>query len=222
MILQLDEKSLHKACDWLAEHDPVLFQVLQRFGYPPLWDRLPSFATLVHIILEQQVSLASANAAFSKLRALLQHEVTPSAFLSIDETQLRQIGFSKQKIRYARSLADALLSGKLDLHLLGNCTDQEVRRSLTALPGIGNWTADIFLSECLLRPDIFPAGDIAMQEAFRRLYQLPQRPSPDEFIRQTLHWSPWRSAATRMLWHFYLCERSQKSVSLLTSPTNKG
>jgi DNA-3-methyladenine glycosylase II len=206
----LTRDTLESSAHWLAARDPALARVLDRYGYPPLWDRAPGFATLVHIILEQQVSLASANAAFQRLTAQLG-TVTPAALLALDDESLRAIGFSRQKTRYARALAEAVRAGALDFGQLATLSDDAVRSALTELPGIGHWTADIYLSECLLRPDILPKGDIAMQEAFRVLKNLPRRPTHDEFVAQTEHWRPWRSVASRLLWHWYLSERRPAS-----------
>ncbi|TNE66642.1 MAG: DNA-3-methyladenine glycosylase 2 family protein [Bacteroidetes bacterium] len=206
MIQKLNDKILREATHWLAERDIALNLVFQQYGYPPLWAREPGFSTLVHIILEQQVSLASANAAFQRLQEHLG-TVTPEVFIQLEDDTLRQIGFSRQKMLYTRTLATTLLDGRLDLESLEDQTDDEVRATLLQLKGIGNWTVDIYLSECLLRPDILPQGDIAMQEAFRVLKDLPERPKHETFTELTRHWRPWRSVGTRMLWHFYLCER---------------
>jgi DNA-3-methyladenine glycosylase II len=207
MIEKLDEISLKKACTILADRDPALAFVLEQYGFPPLWAREPGFSTLVHIILEQQVSLASANAAFARLLELTQPRLTAENFIFLSDESLKNVGLSRQKIIYTRHLAEAILQGRFQLDQLAKLPDEEVRRLMTQLKGIGNWTADIYLSECLLRPDILPQGDIAMQEALRVLKGLPQRPDHADFVRQTEHWRPWRSAGTRMLWHFYLSER---------------
>ena len=207
MILKLDENNLQEATLWLAERDAALHRVWQQYGYPPLWARQPGFSTLVHIILEQQVSLASANAAFVRLQAILGPQPDPEGFLRLDDETLRQIGFSRQKTSYSRALAQAVCHNSLDLASLGSMTDDAVRQRLKQLKGIGDWTADIYLSECLLRTDILPKGDIAMQEAFRVLKGLPARPVHEDFVAQTEHWRPWRSVGTRLLWHFYLSER---------------
>lgn len=209
MIRRLDETTLIEASEWLATRDEALASVLAQYGYPPLWSREPGFGTLVHIILEQQVSLASANAAFRRLRELA-HPITPENFLQLSEETLRQAGFSRQKITYTRHLALSIAEGHLNLERLASLPDEDVRIELKRIKGIGNWTADIYLSECLLRPDILPQGDIAMQEAFRALKGLPQRPAHPEFEALTTHWRPWRSVGTRMLWHFYLCERGRQ------------
>jgi DNA-3-methyladenine glycosylase II len=203
MYTQLNESLLQDATLWLCTHDPALARVHEQFGFPPLWARAPDFATLVHIVLEQQVSLSSANAAFKRLKALLP-DFTPHTFLFLSDEQLRSIGFSRQKTLYTRNLAEHLLDGRLDLQTLHALPDDEVRHTLTQLKGIGPWTADIYLSECLLRPDVLPKGDIAMLEAFKDLYHLPNRPDHDTFVRSTAHWRPWRSVGTRLLWHYYL------------------
>lgn len=209
MILKLNEFILRDAANWLAEQDEALAHVLQHAGYPPLWARNPSFATLTHIILEQQVSLASANAAFNKLNELLNHDLTPENFLSVSDENLKQIGFSKQKISYVRNLATAIEKQGLQLDQLEAASDESVKSTLMQLKGVGHWTADIYLSECLLRPDILPKGDIAMLEAIKVLKALPQRPDHAAFVALTEHWRPWRSVGTRMLWHYYLCKRKK-------------
>ena len=211
MIIKLNETNLPEAAAWLAEQDQGLALVLEKYGPPPLWSRRPGFSTLVHMILEQQVSLASANAAFQKLLAKVG-SLHPETFLLLDDQDLRAIGFSRQKITYTRSLAQTLLAGGLDLEKLEHLSDEAVSHELKRLKGIGDWTADIYLSECLLRPDILPQGDIAMQEAFRVLNGLEKRPLHVDFLRATEHWRPWRSVGTRMLWHFYLCERGRGTI----------
>ncbi|MCB9315352.1 MAG: DNA-3-methyladenine glycosylase 2 family protein [Lewinellaceae bacterium] len=209
MIQNLNETVLQQATQWLIARDTALARVFRQYGYPPLWAREPGFSTLVHIILEQQVSLASANAAFQRLQQQLG-VITPSAYLTLDDNILRSIGFSRQKTSYARALAQEILDGHLDLPALATLPDELVGQRLKKLKGIGDWTVDIYLSECLLRPDILPKGDIAMQEAFRVLKGLSERPVHEAFVKQTLHWRPWRSVGSRMLWHFYLCERNGK------------
>ncbi len=208
MILTLNETNLREATHWIAERDEAMAVVLDRYGYPPLWARTPGFSTLVHIILEQQVSLASANATFARLQELLG-EVGPAQFLQLDDSALREIGYSRQKIAYTRNLAQYIVENSFELAALQHCSDDEARAALKQFKGIGDWTADIYLSECLLRPDILPKGDIAMQEAFKVLKGLPARPVHEDFEKGTEHWRPWRSVGTRMLWHYYLCSRKR-------------
>ncbi|MCS6930468.1 MAG: hypothetical protein NZM43_13345 [Saprospiraceae bacterium] len=212
MIRQLNESILREASAWLAERDEALARVLALYGHPPLWRREPSFSTLVHIILEQQVSLASANAVFKRL-CELANPLTPEALLRLPNEALRTAGLTRQKTAYVQGLAQCILRGELNLTVLEDLSDDEVRQALKRVKGIGDWTADIYLSECLLRPDILPKGDIAMQEAFRAINKLPKRPCHAEFEQLTNHWRPWRSVGTRILWHFYLCERGRKFLS---------
>ncbi len=169
---------------------------------PPLWAREASFATLVHLILEQQVSLASALAAFDRLRAATV-EVTPAAFLTLDDRTLRAIGFSRQKAGYARDLAITLMDG-FDLAELDGLMDDEVRRSLTGLRGIGRWTADVYITMCLLRPDVWPHGDQALATGAAELLSLPERPTFDELEAVADRWHPYRAVAARIIWNHYL------------------
>jgi DNA-3-methyladenine glycosylase II len=203
----LSSEKIAEACDWLKTIDTELKMVIEKYGAPPLWARSADFKTLVHVILEQQVSLASANACFNRLLAfLVEKPLEPSLFLTISEGKLREIGYSRQKINYTRCLAEAILSKKIDLENLQNLSDDDVKTELKKMKGIGDWSAEIYLSECLLRPDILPRGDIAMLEAIKVLKKLPARPIHDDFIKITEHWRPWRSVGSRLLWVFYLKE----------------
>ena len=204
----LTERSLLRAVGTLASSDPALAASVERFGPPPLWAREPSFATLVHLILEQQVSLASALAAFERLR-LATGEVTPGAFLALDDATLRAIGFSRQKAGYARDLAIALLDG-FDLAALERMPDDEVRRSLISLRGVGRWTADVYLTMCLLRPDVWPHGDQALATGAAELLALPERPTFDELEAIAERWHPYRAVAARIIWHHYLGVRGRR------------
>jgi DNA-3-methyladenine glycosylase II len=201
----LDIRTLRSVSRTLAESDPHLRIVLETYGPPPLWDREPGFATLVNIILEQQVSLASAKACFDKLKARLG-EVTPSNLLMLDDAELKAVGFSRQKTAYARHLSEAVLEQRIDLDKLHNLPDAEVKFELTKLKGVGEWTSDIYLLMAMLRPDVMPKGDIALHAAWHKLSEEP-KPSSDEFLRIAQRWIPHRSVAARLLWHFYLSER---------------
>jgi DNA-3-methyladenine glycosylase II len=199
----LDEKSLAVAVNHLAASDPDLARILHLYGMPPLWAREPGFPTLVHIILEQQVSLASAQAAFDRLQAALV-TVTPERFLLLSDAELKAIGFSRQKMLYARLLAQAILDRQLDLDALAELPDDEVRVTLKQLKGIGAWTADIYLLMALRRPDIWPQGDLGLLVALQRMKNLALRPTPAEFDLYGAAWRPYRAVAARLLWHFYL------------------
>lgn len=187
----------------LASADPDLGRVVERLGPPPLWEREPGFPTLVRIILEQQVSLASARSAYEKL-ALARPELRPETFLTLDDERLKGIGFSGQKGRYCRGLARAVEDGVLDLDALWNLPDDEVRATLERVKGIGPWTSHIYLLMALRRPDVWPPGDLALYKAVRDLKGLEHPPSRDEFNSLGEAWRPWRSVAARILWNHYL------------------
>jgi DNA-3-methyladenine glycosylase II len=199
----LTERRLLAAVDDLAAADPALGAVVERFGPPPLWAREPGFPTLVHLILEQQVSLASAQAAFDRLRVATD-PLTPRSLLRLDDAQLLAIGFSRQKARYARALATAVDGGSLDLAGLAGLDDDQVDAALTALPGIGPWTSTIYRLMVLLRPDAWPVHDIALAQALTELRGLDSRPDADGMLALAEAWRPWRAVAARILWHHYL------------------
>lgn len=193
------EASVHALC---AREAPFR-AVVEAHGLPPMWAREPGFPTLVHIILEQQVSLASAKAAFDNLCAALD-PLTPAAFLTLDDQELKEIGFSRQKTRYCRILAEALKSKTFDLGALEHQSDAEVIASMTALTGIGQWTARVYLLMVLRRPDVWPTGDIAVAQGAKELFALPNRPNNQDMEVYAERWSPYRAAAARLLWHHYL------------------
>jgi DNA-3-methyladenine glycosylase II len=199
----LTGETLSSGLQHLASRDADLSAILARLGAPPMWDREPGFPTLVHIILEQQVSLASARAAFDRLRTAAA-PLTPEAFLTFDDARLKSIGFSRQKTGYARGLAQAMLERRLDLAELAGMPDGEVRRVLLKIKGIGPWSADIYLLMALRRPDVWPAGDLALAVAAQRIKRLPACPSSAELEAMGDAWRPWRAVAARLLWYYYL------------------
>jgi DNA-3-methyladenine glycosylase II len=201
--------SLAVAVNDLASHDVVLGRIVERFGSPPLWDRPAGFPTLVHIVLEQQVSLASAAAAFGRLRARAE-PLTPAKFLLLTDAELLTIGFSRQKARYARALATAVDSGTLDLEGLATLDDEAVERELVAVPGIGPWTATIYRLMVLRRPDAWPSSDIALAQSLAEAQGRSNRPSPAEMVVIAEAWRPWRAVAARILWHGYLETRAAR------------
>ncbi len=187
----------------LAGGDPALRALVNRSGLPPFWQRPAGFAGLVRIILEQQVSLASAKAAFDRLR-LARPDLSPASFLSLDEVELRQIGFSRQKAGYCRGVAQAVLAGDLDLDGLTALDDDSARTVLVQLKGIGVWTADIYLLLALGRADLWPVQDLGLIGGVRRVYDLPQPPTHEALLELGQRFRPYRSAATRLFWHCYL------------------
>jgi len=199
----LDEKSLTSGVAALCEIDSDLKEVVARFGEPPIWARAPGFATLLHIILEQQVSLASAKATFDKLNDAVE-ELTPQIFLQFNDAELKAFGFSRQKTRYGRILSESVLNGDLDLNALNSLNDESVRKTLTKITGIGTWTANIYLLMVLLRPDIWPSGDLALAKAMQQVKKLPVLPNQEKQLQIAEQWKPWRAVAARILWHHYL------------------
>jgi len=199
----LSSSSLRVALAEIGARDPDLAAVVERYGPPPLWARRPGFSTLMRIILEQQVSLRSAAAAYARLQAVAGR-VTPARVASIGERELRAAGLTRQKAAYCRGLASAVVVGGLDLGRLDGLPDDEVRSALVELPGIGPWTADIYLLMALRRPDVWPKGDLALARALQRLKRLRRAPGEDRMARIARTWAPWRAVAARVLWHFYL------------------
>ena len=195
---------------FLADRDEYLATVVKTYGQPPLWVREPGFPTLVFIILEQQVSLASARAAFTRLKAAVS-PLTPKRFLKLTDDELLRIGFSRQKTRYTRLLAESLARRYFDLRDLHELHDDSARNMLIAFKGIGRWTADIYLLSALRRPDIWPTGDLALATAVQEVTGLRQRPSPEKLEALSVPWKPWRAVAARLFWHAYLSKRGQKS-----------
>jgi DNA-3-methyladenine glycosylase II len=162
----LNDARLRRAVEQLARRSPELREIRDRHGHPPLWQRPAGFPTLLHIILEQQVSIASARAAFDRLGTLVR-PLTPGGFLELDESQLRAIGFSRQKIDYSRGLASAIVERRFSLGRIARLEDDPAREQLIAMRGIGRWSADIYLLMALGRPDIWPQGDLALAQAMR-------------------------------------------------------
>lgn len=204
----LDVAALHAGVRELAARDADLAAIVERYGPPPLWDRQPGFPTLLHIVLEQQVSLASARAAFDRLLDATD-PLTPAAFLALSDDELLRIGFSRQKARYGRAIAVALEDGSLDLDGLGDRPDADVVAVLESMPGIGPWTSSIYLLMVLGRPDVWPVADIALAESVRVVKRLELRPGPDEMTGIGDSWRPLRSVAARLLWHDYLARRGR-------------
>ncbi len=197
----------------LEKRDVYLAEVVRNFGPPPLWVREPGFPTLVYIILEQQVSLASAKAAFDRLNAFVR-PLTPGRFLKLTDAELLRIGFSRQKTLYTRLLADSLARRQFDLRYLNDLQDDAARKMLIAFKGIGKWTADIYLLSALRRPDIWPTGDLALATAVQEVKRLRQRPSPERLEKMSAPWRPWRAVAARLFWHHYLSKRGQRSTAV--------
>jgi DNA-3-methyladenine glycosylase II len=211
----LNEQFFAHAARELSERDTDLGNVIKNYGLPPLWTREPGFPTLVYIILEQQVSLASARALYQRLQEAVK-PFTPGRFLKLTEAEMRHLGFSRQKAHYTRLLAEAMHRKRFALCKLDELEDDPAREQLMTLKGIGNWTADIYLLSALRRPDIWPNGDLALASAVQEVKRLRKRPSPERLEMMSAPWRPWRAVAARLFWHAYLCKRGQRfrAVSL--------
>jgi DNA-3-methyladenine glycosylase II len=204
----LNEEFFAESVRFLTDRDSHLAEVVEQYGQPPLWIREPGFPTLVYIILEQQVSLASAKAAFDRLKSAV-HPLTPRGFLKLTDAELLSIGFSRQKTLYTRLLAESLSRRQFDLRYLHELDDDAARKMLTAFKGIGNWTADIYLLSALRRPDIWPVGDLALATAVEEVKRLRKRPSPERLEKLSQPWRPYRAVAARLFWHHYLSKRGR-------------
>lgn len=211
MIPRFHKQNFKKYCDLLAVLDPDLQSIIDQHGYPPLWKRPANFETLVHIILEQQVSLASALEAMTKLRERLA-DISAENILLLSDADLKACYFSRQKMIYVRDLATAVASKKLQLDQLPLMTDDEVRSQLKNIKGIGDWTADVYLMMGLQRCDLFPVGDIALVNSMKSLKQLDKQTSRDALLLSAEKWRPYRTIAAYLLWHNYLSKRKTKSL----------
>lgn len=203
MIAQFDSGNFHPLCDSLAAQDKDFRAIIRNFGYPPMWTRPNTFQTLVLTILEQQVSLASAYAAFKRLRERIGY-VTPDKIICLTDEELRGCYFSRQKIGYVRALADAIRSGRVRLRRLNACPDDVVREQLSAIKGIGNWTVDVYLMHALRRTDLFPLGDIALVNSLKHIKGLPAHTTHEEMLAIAVPWRPYRTIAAMILWHAYI------------------
>jgi DNA-3-methyladenine glycosylase II len=194
---------LHAALDRLATADPELAAALLRHGYPPPRQRPQGFATLLQIMTAQQLSTHAAAAIFGRLEAAMAPAVTPTSFLALDEDALKAVGFGRRKIEHGRALAEAVQSGRLDLDALRFRADEHAVEAITALPGFGRWSAEIYLLFALGRADAFPASDLAIRIGMQRLRGLEARPGPDLTRDLARPWSPFRGCGAIFLWHLY-------------------
>lgn len=205
-IQTFNEKNFFKLCDLLAASDPQLKNILEVYDYPPLFSRTPTFSTLIHIILEQQVSLASAKTAFLKLQEKIGH-IEPEKLLQLNDVEMKACYFSKQKMLYARELAKAVLNEELKIEELILLNDEEVRRRLKQIKGIGDWTVDVFMMMALHRSNCFPHSDIALIKSMKEAKALQDDITKDEVILIAESWKPFRTIAAFMLWHAYIKKR---------------
>ncbi len=204
--VRMTRASVAQAAEELARRDANLRKVHRECGPPPLLRRPATFGTLVHIILEQQVSVESARATHERLRALSGGTVTPRAVHEAGADGLRGLGFSRQKARYALALADNCLSGNLNIAALRRQDDERVRTQIVSQLGLGQWSADVFLMMALLRPDVLPVGDLGLVKGVQEVDEL-QYADPQAILQRAEAWRPYRSVATRMVWQWYVRRR---------------
>ena len=209
MIQRFSGRTFKKICNQLARKDPHLAIILKDYGHPPMWTRENSFESLVHIILEQQVSLAAALAALKKLQAYIQ-DVTPENILRLTDEEMRLCYISRQKMGYIRGLAQAIIAGEIDLEAMTSLPDSEIRKRLTSLKGIGNWTVDVYLMHALQRADLFPLGDIALVNSLKHIKRLHAAITREEMLAIAESWRPYRTVASMLLWHDYIKRKNIK------------
>ncbi|WP_025144217.1 DNA-3-methyladenine glycosylase family protein [Pedobacter jeongneungensis] len=209
MFETFDQTNFYQLCDLLGSRDADLQAILNRYGYPPFWSRPNTFESLVHIILEQQVSLASALATLNKLKEKIG-EVKPARLLLLTDQELRDCYFSRQKTVYVRHLAESLVSGALSLSKMETMDDLSIRNQLKSIKGIGDWTVDIYLIFMLHHTDIFPIGDLAAVNSLKKIKGLAPAVSKEEVLLVADQFKPYRTIATMLLWHAYLEERKRK------------
>ncbi len=202
----LTRASLAEGVRALARRDPDFAALYRRNGLPPMWARRPGFPTLVHIVLEQQVSIAAARALFRRVSAALGG-MTPERVLERGAPGLHGLGITRQKASYCHALAAAVADGSLSLAGVARADDTAGRAALLALRGIGPWSADIYYLMALRRPDVWPVGDLALAVALQEVKRLRKRPDAGRQLEISAAWAPWRSVAARLLWHHYLTTR---------------
>jgi DNA-3-methyladenine glycosylase II len=209
MIQTFTADNFHTFCKKLSGKDVHLKAIIQQYGYPPMWTRKQGFETLILTILEQQVSLAAAFAAYKKLKSRIG-TVTPAKILNMSNEELRECYFTRQKQGYAKNLAEAFTNKTLPWKQFPEMQDEEVRAYLTAIKGIGHWTADVYLMHALQRTDLFPLGDIALVNSLKETKQLHPHISKEEMLKMAEPWRPYRTIAAMILWHAYIIKRNIK------------
>lgn len=199
---------MQKAIEFLTEKDPIFKLIIEKYGLPIIPTRPQGFETLVLLILEQQVSIDSAKATFLKMKAKVPH-FHPEILLHLSVDEYRNFGVSRQKTSYIKALSLSILNNEIDLESLSSKPSNQVREELIKIKGIGNWTIDIYLMFSLCAPDIIPLGDIAVVNTIKELLNIHDKQEMESYVEK---WSPYRSVATFLLWHYYLGKRNRKVV----------
>lgn len=209
MVETFDESNFEYLCNHLAEKDDDLKLIVDTYGYPPMFTRRPTFETLLHIILEQQVSLASAKAALNKLKEKIG-TIVPEKLLLLTDMELKACYFSRQKIIYSKDLATAIINKQLNLDELILLPDETVRTELKKIKGIGEWTTDVYMMMAMQRADLFPVGDIALVNSMKTIKDLPRQTGAAALLFMAEKWRPYRTVAAFLLWHAYIKKRGIK------------
>ncbi len=204
---------MQKAIDYLSRKDKIFAEIIQQYGIPAFPTRPQGFETLALLILEQQVSIDSAKATFVKLKKVVKN-FTPKKLFSLSDEMYRSCGVSRQKTSYIKALASAIISKEIDIESLPFKSNEIVREELIKIKGIGNWTIDVYLMFCLQSSDIIPLGDIAVVNTIKELFDIHDR---NEMEILSNSWSPHRSAATFLLWRYYLGKRKRKVTYQFTN-----
>lgn len=204
----LTNASLLHAVNELRAMDRDLDAIVARYGAPPMWGRQPGFATLVRIILEQQVSLSAARTMFNRL-STAGGTVQPATIASLGVDGMRSLGFTGQKASYCFGLAQSILTGELDLAHVARAEHDAGRSMLLRVKGLGPWSVDVYFLMALRRPDVWPHGDLALADAVRHVKGLEARPDYNTLTKMAEQWAPWRAVAARILWHHYLSSRGK-------------
>jgi DNA-3-methyladenine glycosylase II len=199
---------MQEAIEYLSEKDNVFKHIVEKYGMPTIPKRPQGFETLVLLILEQQVSIDSAKATFVKLKAK-EINLQPESLIHFLDEEYRNIGVSRQKTAYIKALSHSIIHNEIDIESLATKSSQQVREELIKIKGIGNWTIDVYLMFSLQAPDIIPLGDIAVVNTIKELLNIHDKQEMENYVAK---WSPYRSAATFLLWHYYLRKRNRTVV----------
>ena len=201
--MQISQQAFNQQLDAAAHLDSRLREVLDEHGYPAPRAREHGFPTMLRIIVSQQLSTRVAAVIWERIETLCGGQLTPAHLLSQTEEALRGVGLSRQKISYVTALAERIESGQLSPDALIDMPTDQVIRELTNIRGYGVWSAEIYAMFALVRADIFPAGDLALQIAVQRLEALPEKPSEKQTRAIAQRWSPHQSAVAVLMWHYY-------------------
>jgi DNA-3-methyladenine glycosylase II len=208
-IVTYNPQNFEELCIAVCKKDKKLKAIIKQYGFPKIWVRPFTFETFILTILEQQVSLAAAYAAFNKLKQKIK-KVTPKAIAALSEEELKACYFTRQKVVYAQLLAQAFLNKTINLKHLATLPDEEIKAVLLPHKGIGHWTIEVILLHALQRTNIFPIGDIALVNSMRTVYELPKNCAKEELLAIAEKWAPLKTMGCYILWHKYITDKGLK------------